>query len=94
MQDETDQFLVVVFANVLDETVGRERHSHANGGQAVLGEAVVEEGCDGDAGGSELLLLLCEVGAADEADGDFVAEGGEELEHFGGDGLRRGALGG
>jgi hypothetical protein len=32
-------------------------------------------------------LLLGEVGAADEADGDFVAQGGEELQHLGGDGL-------
>lgn len=92
VQDETNKLLVVFFANVLDEAVAREGHSHADGGQAVLGEAVVEEGCDGDAGSSELLLLLCEVGAADEADGDFVAEGGEELEHFRGDGLDKGIL--
>ena len=32
-------------------------------------------------------MLLREVGAADEADGDFVAERGEELQHFGGDSL-------
>ena len=32
-------------------------------------------------------MLFLEVGAADEADGDFVAERGEELQHFGGDAL-------
>jgi hypothetical protein len=36
-----------------------------------------------------LLLLLDEIGAADEANGDFVAEFGEELEHLGLDELRR-----
>ena len=87
VQDELDQLLVVVLADPLDEAVRRERHAHADGRQAVLREAEVEEGGDGDAGGAELLLLLGEVGAADEADGDFVAEGGEELQHLGGDGL-------
>ena len=87
VQDELDQLLVVVLADPLDEAVRRERHAHADGRQAVLREAEVEEGGDGDAGGAELLLLLGQVGAADEADGDFVAEGGEELEDFGGDGL-------
>ena len=36
-----------------------------------------------------LLLLLREVRAADVADGDFLAEGGEEVQHFRGDGLRK-----
>ena len=85
VQDEAHELLVVVLANPLDEAVRRERHAHADGRQAVLREAEVEERGDGGAGGAELLLLLGEVGAADEADGDFVAEGGEELEHFGGD---------
>jgi hypothetical protein len=90
VQDEAHQLLVIVLANPLDETVRRERHAHADGREPVLGEAVVEEGCDGDAGGAELLLLFGEIGAADEADGDFVAERGEELEHLGRDGLGRG----
>lgn len=76
VQDELDQLLVVVLADPLDEAVRRERHAHADGRQAVLREAKVEEGGDGNAGGAELLLLLGEVGAADETDGDFVAEGG------------------
>ena len=87
VQDELDQLLVVVLADPLDERVRRERYAHADRRQAVLGEAEVEEVGDGDAGGAELLLLLGQVGAADEADGDFVAEGGEELEHLGGDRL-------
>jgi hypothetical protein len=88
VQDEAHELLVVVLADPLDERVRRERHAHADRGQAVLGEAEVEEVGDGDARGAELFLLLGEVGAADEADGDFVAEGGEELEHLGGDRLK------
>lgn len=57
------------------------------GCQAVLGEAEVEERGYVDGRGAELFLLLDEVGAADEADGAFLTEGGEEGEHFGGDGL-------
>jgi hypothetical protein len=87
VQDEAHELFVVVLADPLDERVRGERHAHADGRQAVLGEAEVEEVGHGDAGGAELFLLLGEVGAADEADGDFVAEGGEELEHLGGDGL-------
>lgn len=90
VQDEADELLVVVLADPLDERVRRERHAHADRRQAVLSEAEVEEVGDGDAGGAELLLLLGQVGAADEADGDFVAEGGEELEHLGGDRLEGG----
>jgi hypothetical protein len=87
MQNEPDKLLVILLANPLDETVRRERHTHADRRQAVLSKAEVEEGGDGDAGGAELFLLLGEVGAADEADGDFVAQGGEELQHLGRDGL-------
>ena len=57
------------------------------GGQTVFGEAEVEEGGYGDGGGADLLLLFGEVGAADEADGYFMAQGGEKGEHFKGDGL-------
>jgi hypothetical protein len=87
VQDEAHQLLVVVLPNPLDEAVRRERHTHTDRREPVLREAEVEEGGDGDAGGAELFLLLGEVGAADEADGDFVAQGGEELQHLGRDGL-------
>ena len=93
VQEEFYQLLVVVFAEPLDEAVARERLAHAVGGEAVFREAEVEEGGDGDGGGAELFLLLVVVGAADEADGDFVAELGEEEEHFGGD-ILEGGLGG
>ena len=36
-----------------------------------------------------MFLLLDEVGAADETDGAFVAEGGEKLEHGRGNVLER-----
>lgn len=85
VQDEFGQLFVFLLADPGDEAVRGEGHAHAVGRQTVLGEAKVEEGGYGDGGGAELFLLLDEVGAADEADGDFVAESGEELEHFGGD---------
>lgn len=90
VQNEAHQLLVVVLANPLDEAVRCEGNAHADGRETVLGKAEVEEGCDGDGRGAELLLLFGEVGAADETDGDFVAEGGEELEHLGRDGLKGG----
>lgn len=91
-ENEVDELLVHVFAQPLDEGVRRERDAHTDRGETVLGEAEVEEGRDGYGGGAELFLLFGEVGAADEADGDFVSQGGEELEHFGGDGLCREVL--
>lgn len=83
MQDESHELLVVVLANPLDERMRGQRLAHTVGGQTVLGEAEVEECGDGDGGGAELFLLLGEVRAADEANGDFVTQSGEELEHFG-----------
>ena len=92
MQNPVDEVFVLVVAEPLDERRGGEGDAHPVGGQAVLGEAVVEEGGYGDFGGAELFLLLDEVGAADEADGDVVAEGAEEGEHGRRDGLVRGLL--
>lgn len=84
VQDEVGKLLVLVLANPLDEAAGRERLAQLVCGQTVLGEAVVEEGGDRHAGGlAELLLLLDEVGAADEASGALLAEGLEEVEDFG-----------
>lgn len=84
VQDKVGQLLVLVLADPLDEAVGGQRLAQLVRGQAVLGEAVVEEGGDGHASGlAELLLLLDEVGAADEADGALLAESLEELEDFG-----------
>lgn len=83
VQHEAHQLLVLLLANVLDEAVGGQLLAQAVGRQAVLGEAKVEEGRDVDGRRAELLLLLDEVGAADEADGDFLAEAREEVEHLG-----------
>jgi hypothetical protein len=94
VQAKVDELLPVVLADGADEAVGGQLLAELVGGEAVLAEAVVEEGGDGDAGGAaELLLLLGEVGAADEADGALLAEGVEGGEGLGGDLLLRGELG-
>ena len=87
VEHEPNQLLVAVFSNPLDEAVACQWDTHAVGCEAVLGEAEVKHCGDGDGLRAELFLLFCQVGAADEADGYFVAELGEELEHFGGSGL-------
>lgn len=88
VQAEVGKLLPLVLADPLDEAVGRELLAQLVRRQAVLGEAVVEEGDNGDASRlAELLLLLDQVGATDEADGALLAEGGEEGEHLGRSGL-------
>lgn len=85
VQDEVDELLVLVLADPLDEAVGRQRLAQLVRRQAVLGEAEVEERRDGHVACrlADLLLLLVEVGAADEADGAFLPEGGERGEDLG-----------
>lgn len=86
VEAEVCELLVLVLANPLDEAVGGKGLTELEGGQTVLGEAEVEERGDGDTSGlAQLLLLLHQVGAADEAHGALGAEGLEEGEHFGGD---------
>ena len=68
----------------MNETATGQGLAHAVGDQAIFGEAEVEEGGDGNGRGAQVRLLLDQVGAADEANGAFVAEGGQELEHGGG----------
>jgi hypothetical protein len=88
VEGEVGELLVLVFADPLDEAVGGEGLAELISGQAVLGEAEVEEGGDGRPRGlAELLLLLGEVGAADVADGALLAEGLEEGEDLGGGAL-------
>jgi hypothetical protein len=82
MQDEPTEQFVLVLANPFDEARAGQRLAHFVGSEAILGEAKVEQGGDGDVCGAELFLLLGEIGAADEANGNFVAEGGEDLEDF------------
>ena len=85
VQAEVGELLVLVLAEPADEAGGGEGLAELEGGQAVLAEAEVEEGGDGHAGGlADLLLLLGEVGAADEADGALLAEGAQDLEGLGG----------
>jgi hypothetical protein len=90
VQAEVGELFVLVLADPFDEAVAGHGLAELVGRQAVLGEAEVEEGGDGDAGGlAQLLLLLDEVGATDEADGALGAEGLEEVEDLGGGVLGR-----
>ena len=91
VQAEVDQLLVLRLADPLDEAVGGQRLAELKRREAVFREAKVKERRDGDACWlADLLLLLDEVGAADEADGALLAEGLEEGEDFGGGFLWRG----
>jgi len=90
VQDEAHELLVLVLANPLDEAVGGELLAELVGRQAVLGEAEVEEGGDDRVGVAELLLLLGQVAAADEADGTLLAQTCEQVEDLWGDGLSMG----
>jgi hypothetical protein len=83
-QAELDEALVLFVAEPADKGLGGKRDAHSEGRETILGKTEVEHGLDRQRGGSELLLLLGEVGAADVTDYDFVAEFGEELEDFGG----------
>ena len=88
VQAEVGKLLVLVLTNVLDEAVGGQLLAELESLETVLGEAVVEQGSDRDAGRlTELFLLLDEVGATDEADGAFLTELAEEGEDFGRGGL-------
>lgn len=59
------ELLVFLFADPGDEGLRGQGSAHAVGGQAVFGEAEVEEGDDGGGRGGELLFLFDEVGTAD-----------------------------
>lgn len=87
MQDELDELLVSLLTNKLDKGVCCQRLTELVGCETVLGEAEVEKGGYWDVRCAELLLLFGEVGTANETDGYFVAEEGEELEGLWGDGL-------
>jgi hypothetical protein len=88
VEAEVGELLVLVLADPADEAVGGKGLPQLEGRQAVLGEAEVEEGRNGNAGGlAELLFLLLQVGAADEANGALLTELLEDVES-----LDRGAL--
>jgi hypothetical protein len=76
-----DEPLIFLLADPANEAGARERLAQSVCCEAVLGEAEVEEGGDVDVA-AELLLLLDEVGAANEADGDLVPELREQLQHL------------
>lgn len=79
MQAKVDELLVLILTNPLDEAVGGQGLAKLEGREAVLGEAKVEEGDNGDTGDStDLLLLLGEVRATDETDGALLTESLEE----------------
>jgi hypothetical protein len=88
VEAEVGELLVLVFADPADEAVRGKGLAQLEGRQAVLGEAKIEESRNGNAGWlAELLLLLLQVGAANEANGALLTELLEDVE-----GLDRGAL--
>ena len=89
-QTKVHQFLILLLPQPANEAITRQRLPQSNSGQAIFREAEIEEPRDGDRGCAELFLLFDEIGAANETYGAFMAEGGEELKHFGGDGLGMG----
>lgn len=95
-QHKVGELLVAGLADPLDEAVGRQRLAELERGEAVFRKAKVKERRDGCAGGpAELLLLLGEVGAADEANGALLAQGAQDGEDLGGGaeaGGRQGAV--
>ena len=87
VKNELDELLISILANVVNEGVGSERRTELVRSQSVLSEAEVEECCDINGRGTDLLLLFGEVGTADKTDGDLVSELREERKHLRGDGL-------
>jgi hypothetical protein len=86
-QAEIDQLLVLFLPQPTNEACARHLLPEPVCCQAILGKAEVEQASDRYRGRAKLFLLLDEVGAADEANGAFVTEGGQELKHFGSDSL-------
>jgi hypothetical protein len=84
LQAELGELLVLFFPEPSDEGGRGEGFTETESTEAVFGEAEVEEGGYVYGIAAELFLLFFEVGAANVANGDFLAEGGEEGEHFGG----------
>ena len=82
-ETEIYQPLVLLVAQPGDERLRHQWLAHAIRRETIFGKAKVEERRYRERVRAELLLRLGKVGAADEANGDFVAEGREELEHGG-----------
>ena len=88
-QTKVHQLLILLLSKPSNKAITSQLLPQSNSSQPILCKAEIEEAGDGYRGRAELFLLLHEIGTADEADGAFVAEGREELQHFGGDGLER-----
>ena len=86
-QTKIHQFLILLLPQPANEAITRQRLPQSNSRQAIFREAEIEKPRDGDGGCAELFLLFDEIGAANETYCAFMPEGGEELKHFGGDGL-------
>ena len=86
-QTKIHQFLILLLPQPTNEAIARQRLPQPYSRQAIFREAEIEEPRDGDRACPELFLLFGEIGAAYETYGAFMAEGGEELKHFGGDTL-------
>jgi hypothetical protein len=85
VEDKVGELLVLLFTNEFDEGVWVEWLAELVGSEAVLGEAKVEESGDGLASGlAQLLLLLGEVGTADETDGALWTKLLEDGKNLGG----------
>lgn len=84
MQHKLDKALVLLLAQPPNEACRRESFAHFVRCEPVLSEAKVEERGDWNIGLAELFLLLGKIGAADEADGNLLAELVQEGEHLGG----------
>lgn len=88
VQHKVGELLVLGLAEPLDEAVGGQGLAELEGREAVFGEAEIKQRRDGRAGGpADLLLLLGEVGAADEADGALLAQSAQDGEDLGGGAL-------
>lgn len=82
-QAKIHQLLVLLLPQPANEARTRHLLPQPICRQAVFCKAEVKEASDGYGGRAELLLLLNEIGAPNKADGAFVTEGRENLEHFG-----------
>lgn len=84
---EVDDILVSFLAQPLNEAITGQWLAQTNGSQSILGKTEIEKARNIDGRGTDLLLLLDQIGASHEANRAPVAQLGKELEHFGGDGL-------
>lgn len=83
-QTPVDQLLVLILPQPLDEAARGQRLTQPNRRQSVLRKTEVEQRRNLDGRGAELLLLFDVVGAANIANGAFMAEGGKQSKHLGG----------